>query len=573
MKAESFFENFSLLAETPYGIQKLREMILQMAVQGKLVPQNPEDEPASVLIKRINTEKKRLVKEGLIKSSKPLIPLEAEEAPFSIPSSWEWGRLGDICLQITDGSHSSPPCISQGYPYITVRDVVNDHIDFENCKFIDKESYNKLKKNGCEPQKWDVLFSKDGTVGKVTVVDYDREFVVLSSLAILRADQYSLYPYFFKYLLKAGPILSQAIEFKSGSALKRIVLAKIKLLKIPLPPLEEQKRIVAKVDQLIELCDHLESLQQRKQESHIHLNNATLNKMLDASSPEEFEKHWRLVCDNFGLLYDNLENVEKLKQSILQLAVMGKLVEQDADDEPAEVLLGKIKAEKDKLTKEGKIKKSKSLPSIEKDEIKFDVPNNWMWVRLGTSMTKITDGTHHSPTNSSIGDFKYISAKNIKNEGINLSNVTYVTSEVHNEIYSRCNPEFGDILYIKDGATTGIVTINNLKEPFSMLSSVALLKLPSQIDNRYLLYLLRSPYFYSMMRDDMTGVAITRVTLTKINNAIIPLPPFEEQKRIVAKLNQLMELCDRLEAGIRQAQEDGEKLMEVAVSGLLASCD
>jgi len=174
----------------------------------------------------------------------------------------------------------------------------------------------------------------------------------------------------------------------------------------------------------------------------------------------------------------------------------------------------------------------------------------WEWVRLGDAMVKITDGTHHSPPNNDTGDFLYISAKNIKEDGVLLSNATYVTEDVHNEIFSRCDPEYGNILYIKDGATTGIVTINNLKEPFSMLSSVALLKQPQQVDNRYLLFTLRSPFFYKEMRAGMTGVAITRVTLKKLHDAIVPLPPLPEQHRIVARIDQLMALCDTLEQQI-----------------------
>ena len=185
-------------------------------------------------------------------------------------------------------------------------------------------------------------------------------------------------------------------------------------------------------------------------------------------------------------------------------------------------------------------------------------------------MLKVTDGTHHSPPIYETGDFKYVTAKNLKNQGIDLTNITYVSSAVHNEIYSRCNPEPGDILYIKDGATTGIAAINDITEPFSMLSSVALLKMPSAIYNRYLIYVLRSPYFYSLMRDDMSGVAITRVTLTKLNKALIPLAPYKEQRRIVARVDQLMSLCDELETSLQRSQADSEKLMEAVVGRMLA---
>ncbi|PAX60245.1 hypothetical protein CK510_02905 [Brunnivagina elsteri CCALA 953] len=274
---------------------------------------------------------------------------------------------------------------------------------------------------------------------------------------------------------------------------------------------------------------------------------------------------------NFDLLADAPNGVQKLRELILQLAVMGKLVPQDENDEPASVLLEKIKFEKEELLREGKIKKEKPLPAIKAGEMPFELPNGWEWERLGNALLKITDGTHHSPPNSEKGDYKYITAKNIKQGRISLTNITYVTTKVHQEIYSRCNPEFGDLLYIKDGATTGIVAINDLVEPFSMLSSVALLKSPSKIYNYYLFSVLSSPYFYSLMRDDMSGVAITRVTLAKLNKALIPLPPLAEQHRIVAKIDELMAMCDRISSRQQQKRETRIKINNTAIGQLLTA--
>jgi type I restriction enzyme S subunit len=254
--------------------------------------------------------------------------------------------------------------------------------------------------------------------------------------------------------------------------------------------------------------------------------------------------------------------VKKLRQQFLQDAVQGKLVEQNKKDEPASELLKKIKAEKEKLIAEKKIKKEKELPPIKPEEIPFEIPENWVWCRLKDVCLKITDGTHFSPTNIETGEFKYITAKNIKDSGIDLTKISYVTKEVHQEIYARCNPEYGDILYIKDGATTGIVTLNDLKEEFSMLSSVALIKLPSNINNRFLMHLMRSPFYYNFTRQDMSGVAITRVTLDKIQKAIFPLPPFAEQNRIVQKLDELMQYCNELEESIKQSESQNEKLLQ-----------
>lgn len=234
-------------------------------------------------------------------------------------------------------------------------------------------------------------------------------------------------------------------------------------------------------------------------------------------------------------------NAQQLKNTILQEAIEGRLVPQDPNDEPASVLLASIRKEKERLVKEGKLKK-KDLEAkpISEDEIPFEIPESWEWVKITSILLLLTDGTHNSPPSFPSGDYLYITAKNIKSDGIDLTNVSYVSKKIHNEIYSRCNPEYGDILYIKDGATAGVVTINNLKEPFSLLSSVALLKQSREMDSRYLLAYFNSPYCYNTVRSSMKGAAITRITLRMIQEWLIPIPPIEEQRRIAAKVDSLL---------------------------------
>ena len=268
---------------------------------------------------------------------------------------------------------------------------------------------------------------------------------------------------------------------------------------------------------------------------------------------------------------------QELKNSILQLAIQGKLVEQRPEEGTAQELYAQIQAEKQRLIKEGKLKKEKPLPEITEDENPFEIPEGWMWVRVGDVLSKITDGTHHSPPNSETGEYKYITAKNIKDFGIDLKNITYVSKAVHDEIYSRCNPNKGDVLLIKDGATTGVVTVNNIEEPFSMLSSVALLKLTHGIFAWYLVYVLRSDLFYKNIRSQMKGTGITRITLKQIVPLVIPLPPHAEQKRIVAKIEELLPLVDRyeqawtkLEDFNRRFPEDMKKsILQQAIQGKL----
>jgi type I restriction enzyme S subunit len=211
------------------------------------------------------------------------------------------------------------------------------------------------------------------------------------------------------------------------------------------------------------------------------------------------------------------------------------------------------------------------------DEIPFEVPEGWEWVRLVSICLKVTDGTHHSPDNFPTGEYKYITAKNIKLNGIVLDDITYVTAEVHKEIFARCNPEFGDILYIKDGATSGIATVNTLHEEFSMLSSVALLKPSIGIDNWYMCYAMQSPYFYNTTRGDMKGVGITRITLNMLTSRLIPIPPQNEQRQISANTSKLIELIVSIEKSKDDVLEliatTKSKILDLAIRGKLVPQD
>ncbi len=279
-------------------------------------------------------------------------------------------------------------------------------------------------------------------------------------------------------------------------------------------------------------------------------------------------------ADRLLALYEKVaeapDAVPRLRRFVLDLAVRGKLVAQVPTDEPASDLLKRIAAEKARLVKAGEIKKPKEAQSTDPDNAPFDLPRSWRWVRLTDILTKLTDGTHHSPPNGPEGEFLYITAKNIKDDGVKLDNVTYVSRKIHAEICARCNPEPGDILYIKDGATTGIVTVNDLDQPFSMLSSVALLKLPPSLFNQLVVVFLRSPFFYEQMRSFMKGAAITRVTLKRMGPALLPLPPLAEQRRIVAKVEELMALLDRLEAARTAREATRDRLTAASLARLTA---
>jgi len=545
MNQESFFKNFQLLVDAHNGVQKLRELILQMAIHGNLITQDLNEESVFKQLEKIKSDKNQLIQKRKLKLRNISENNDVNILKYKIPSNWCWFRLPEVVFFQEGPGIRNWQFKSHGIKLLNVQNILpNNKTLFEKSdKYVSEEEVNE-KYEHFLIEEGDLLFAASGGSWGKSAWFYDPGYKIMLNTSTIRLKFFSdeFEPNYLKYFLDSS-FFKKQMELQLVGMQPNFGSTHLGRVYIPIPPLEEQKRIVAKADQLMALCEELEARQQKKQEQRIRLNNAALDKLLTAPTPEEFAQHWQRICDDFNLLYDA----------------------------PETVLLEEIKSEKKQLVKDKKIRKVKPLPPIKENEISYKLPDKWEWARLGDALLKITDGTHHSPPNGPKGEFKYITAKNIKSGGINLSNITYVSKAMHEEIYNRCDPESGDILYIKDGATTGIVTINELNEQFSMLSSVALLKNPSKIYNRYLLYVLRSPYFYSLMRDDMSGVAITRVTLTKLNRALIPLAPFEEQKRIVAKVDQLMALCNELEAGLAQAQTEGGKLMEAVVHHVLAA--
>ena len=255
------------------------------------------------------------------------------------------------------------------------------------------------------------------------------------------------------------------------------------------------------------------------------------------------------------------ELINKLRSSILSDAVSGKLIPQDPNDESAEFLLEKIKAEKEKLIKEGKIKKQKPLPPISEDEIPYELPNGWVWCRLDDICKLITDGAHHTPTYLESG-IPFLSVKDVSSGKIDFSNTRYISSKEHEELKKRCNPEINDILLTKVG-TTGIAVKIDTEKEFSIFVSIALLKtFPVIINSDYLEIMINSPIVKQQSDDNTQGIGNKNLVLRLIKNFIVPLPPLEEQKRIVEKVEKLMATCDALELEVQNSKIETEKLMQ-----------
>ena len=568
MVLNMLFDNYDLLMDSPNSTVKMRKLILQLAVQGKLVEQDPTNEPASELLKHIKAEKEKLIAEGKIKKQKPLPPITEDEILYELPRGWEWVRLGDICNQITDGTHHTPHYVNQGVPFLSVKDISKGKIDFSNTRFVTKEEHEKLIKR-CKPEFENILFTKVGTTGIAKVVDVNVEFSIFVSVALLKFSKDKLYPYFLEYLLNSPLARKQSAESTQGIGNKNLVIRDIARFLIPIPPLTEQKRIVSKVDQLMQICDQLDACQKKASTKYESLNDAALEKLLSAKNLEEFAEHWQFLCNDFELIYNDPAHVNKLRRAILQLAVQGKLAPQDPNDEPASVLLEKIGKEKERLVKEGKIKKQKPLPDISKDEKPFDLPAGWEFVRLQETID-VRDGTHDSPKDA-IGQDTYplVTSKNFDNGTIKFDEARRISSEDHFNISKRSFVERYDILFSMIGGNLGNQVMVIDDRPFSV-KNVALFK--------YYDRELTSPFYIKKFMEHLAlylqskavGGAQPFVSLGFLRKLVIALPPVAEQHRIVAKVDELMALCDTLKARLNDAQTTQVQLADAVVEQAVA---
>ena len=559
-----------------YGIKKLRELILELAVRGKLVPQDVNDEPASVLLERIAAEKAQLVKEGKLKKQKPLPEIGEDEKPFELAQGWEWAKFSEIANYGPGRTPSTKNMAfwddsEEGIPWVSIADLNDVGRVSTTTKKISIDARDQVFKKEAIPQ-GTMLMSFKLTVGKVSILDIDA----FHNEAII-----SIFPYkgiSQDYLFRILP--NRANDGNKKNAIMGATLnsESLALINIPVPPLEEQHRIVAKVDELMSLCDALEAQTEASISAHQTLVETLLNALLqpnitqqkdsqsacpepslaDSLEPalnDSFEDSWQRVAEHFDTLFTTEASIDTIKQTILQLAVMGKLVQQDPNDEPAAKLLERIKAEKAQLIKDKKISKPKSMKILADLELPFEMPAGWQWIRLGDICHTVADGPHFSPqyVEQSEG-VTFLSARNISSVAIDVSTAKYVSKADHESFCKRVRVKKGDILYTK-GGTTGVAKVNDIDIEFSVWVHVAVLQLPlDKLFNEYVAMALNSPLCYDQSQKYTHGIGNKDLGLTRMINITVPLPPLEEQYRIVAKVDKLMALCEQLKARLSDAQ-------------------
>jgi type I restriction enzyme S subunit len=561
MNAERLLEHYHRIGDAPDAIARLRRFILDLAVRGKLVPQGSNDEPASELLKRIAKEKARLVKVGEIRKPKPLP--KVDRPPFDIPRSWHWTRIREVT---SDRGQTVP---HKQFTYIDVTAIDKERGVVADPKVVAaSEAPSRARKI---TTKGDVIYScVRPYLLNVAVIDVDFDPAPIASTAFAVLNGHGLVlPRYLWTVLRSPFMVGCVEEAQRGQAYPAINDSDFALLPFPLPPLAEQGRVIAKLDELMELCTRLEAARAAREATRDRLTAASLAR-LNAPDPETLAGDARFTLDALPALTARPDQIKQLRQTVLNLAVRGKLVAQDPNDEPASELLKEIAKTRRKLYTEKKIPKPKALPAIEGAELPFPPPRGWAWSMLGDLCYQVSDGPRFSPQYTSPEHgVPFLSTRNIRPGGFDLDTVKYISRADHEEFCKRIRPQEGDIIYTK-GGTTGIAKVNDLDFEFSVWVHLAVLRIEKErLYPRYVELALNSPHCYAQSQRYTQGTSNFDLGLTRMIKITLPLPPLVEQRRIVAKVDALVVLCDRLEASLDAAAGTRRRLLDALLAEAL----
>jgi type I restriction enzyme S subunit len=558
MTRSQFFQHFDLLADQPDAVAKMRELVLELAVRGKLVSNGTQADKDGAWTK--------FCAEATAKNS-DLSPA------FNVPSHWRWARLEDVAA----------PCGQKKpdarFTYVDVgaidneRGVIKDDVEVIEPENAPSRARKLVAQNS-------VIFSTVRPYLK-NIAIVDRKFspsaIVSTAFAVLHPMDFLQSRYLYHWL-RSRPFQGDVESKMKGVAYPAISDSELWQCLIPVPPPAEQRRIVAKVDELMALCDELEQRQQARQHASGLLQQSALHHLLAAREPQTFAAAWQRVRDHFHLLHDTPDAIPQLRQTILQLAVQGRLVPQNPKDEPASDLLAGIRHRKERLVELGKIEKEKQAKARNAKQTLFSIPETWQWARLSELTEVITKGS--SPKWQGISyvgkdeGVLFITSENVGTYELRkLDDLKYVEKRF-NEIEPRSMLKFGDILMNLVGASIGRTAVYSLQVEANINQAVALIRLMPGITDEFstfLIHYLNSPAAIEHMLSSQVVNAQPNISLTDARDFPVPIPPLAEQKRIVARVEELLRRCDTLEAQLHQTRTLGAHLLASTLHHLLAA--
>ena len=550
MNADRLLAHYEKISDAPDAIPRLRRFILDLAVRGKLVEQDPNDEPASELLKRIATEKARLVKAGEIRKEKPLPEIETDELQFAAPRGWKWARIRKVT---SDRGQMVP---DQDFTYVDVTAINKEVGRIEEAKVTSaSEAPSRARKIICQG---DVLYScVRPYLLNIAIVETDISPPPIASTAFAVLNGFGSVLPRYQWIVLRSPFLVTCVEQKMrGQAYPAINDSDFALLPFPLPPLAEQHRIIAKVDELMALCEQLEAARTKRETTRDRLTAASLAR-LDAPDPDPavFQNHAAFALDNLIPLTTRPDQIKALRQTILNLAVRGKLVEQDPNDEPASELLKRIAADK---AVERKV--TKPTTNLTKSITEYDMPPGWVTTGLQSVCASITDGDHLPPPKTESG-IPFLVIGNVRSQNIEFAGSRFVSPEYYEALDPIRRPRSGDLLYTLVGSY-GIPVVVRDAQPFCVQRHIGILRPSKLIDVEFLACAMESSLLFEQATACATGIAQKTIPLSGLRRLLIPLPPFAEQHRIVDKADELMALCDRLEASLAAGDDTRCRLLD-----------
>ncbi len=568
MNPELLLAHFDRISDEPDAIPHLRRFILELAVRGKLAQQDPRDEPASTLLKRVQEQRARLLREGVLRREKPLLPQTTRSIPFNTPTNWEWARVRETSTLITKGSTPTSyghAFQSSGVNFIKVEAIRNGQLLPENVTSFISEETNAFLGRSCLVA-GDILFSIAGSIGTCARVSENiLPANTNQALAIIRGTETVFDPEFVLFCIRSSVstlILSKA----RGGAMNNISLGDVGNFLLPVPPLAEQHRIVAKVEELMALCDRLEA-EQREREvrrdrlvaaSHYHLNNG--------ADAESFRRHANFYLSSLPQLAKRPDQIKQLRQTILNLAVRGQLVSQDPNDEPASELLKRIQAERLRLVKEGKIRKQQPLPSLSPEEVPFQGPEHWKWLRLGEIGFTQTGTTPSSNNPECFGSYiPFVKPADLSGNTTNYSGAGLSKQGVeHSRLVSK-----NSALMVCIGSSIGKVNVTDRDICCNQQINAVTPYLEGL--TTFTSFALKADYFQKLVFANAGMGTLPIISKGKWEILPVPLPPLPEQHRIAAKVDELMSVCNHLESQLATAQYESRRLLEAVLHESLAA--
>lgn len=537
MDPRTFLDNFGTIAVAPGGVDRLRELILDLAVHGQLVEQDPNDHP--ILTEALEAGRKGLIAQGQINKPRHPEGHPVQNPPYLIPAAWSWYHLGDVGAVVGGGTPSSQEsrfwADGNAVPWLTPADMRGQISRYVTRGERDITEEGLASSSAQLLPARSVLFSSRAPIGHVGIA----QTPLATNQGFKSCVPYlpDMAEYLYVFLKKIGPEVSDAA---TGTTFKEVSGKQVALIPVPVPPLAEQERIVAKVDELMQLCDDLEARQQARHYVTTRLRASSLDALTNAETADDVRSAWSRIQTNWEALTDHPDSIDALRRTILQLAVEGRLAVADPADTSADELLERIEPG------------SASRAAVDPSRTPYTVPANWRWVFLEYVCSHIVDCLHKTPHYVENG-YRTIRTADVEPGRILLGRARHVDQQTYEERTSRLRPAAGDVVYSREGGRFGIAAVVPPDVDLCLGQRMMQFRCAEGVEPEYLCWFLNSPLGFGQASADVGGSASPHVNIKAIRRFLLPLPPTAEQRRIVWKVRELMGQCDQLEArlGVR----------------------